>query len=94
MNVLILILNWAIPTLCAAAFGFVAKELKNSRKHNNAMNKAMLSVIRSQLVSKCENYLNQGYLPEYARYCLEDLFNQYKALRWKSWYRNFSGKMF
>lgn len=40
----------------------------------------MLSLIRSQIVSKCENYLREGYLPEYARYCLEDLFTQYKAL--------------
>lgn len=40
----------------------------------------MLSLIRSQIVSKCENYLKEGYLPEYARYCLEDLFKQYTAL--------------
>lgn len=44
------------------------------------MKASMLSLIRSQIVSKCENYLGEGYLPEYARYCLEDLFTQYKAL--------------
>lgn len=44
------------------------------------MKASMLSLIRSQIVSKCENYLKEEYLPEYARYCLEDLFRQYKAL--------------
>ena len=41
---------------------------------------SMLSLIRSQIVGKCETYMKQGFLPEYARYCLEELFKQYKAL--------------
>lgn len=44
------------------------------------MKEAMLSLIRSQITIKCEKYLEQGYLPEYARYCLEQLFKNYKAL--------------
>ncbi len=40
----------------------------------------MLSLIRSQIVGKCENYMKQGYLPEYARFSLEELFKQYQVL--------------
>lgn len=44
------------------------------------MKESILSLIRSQLVGKCEIYLKQGCLPEYARYCLEELFKQYQIL--------------
>jgi len=44
------------------------------------MKESMLALTRSQIVSKCETYLKRGYLPEYARYCLEELFKNYQAL--------------
>ena len=40
----------------------------------------MVAILRSQIVSKCENYIGQGYLPDHARFCLEDLFTQYTVL--------------
>ena len=49
-------------------------------KDNKSMKLSILSLIRSQIVGKCEKYIKEGVLPEYARYCLEDLFKQYKAL--------------
>lgn len=47
---------------------------------NELLKKSNLSLIRSQIVSKCENYLKLGYLPEYARYCLEELYKYYQKL--------------
>lgn len=44
------------------------------------MKASMLSLIRSQIVGKCENYMKQEYLPEYARFSLEELFKQYQVL--------------
>jgi len=37
-------------------------------------------LLRSQIVSKCETYQKLGFLPDYARSCLTDLFAQYTAL--------------
>lgn len=71
-----IILNWAIPIILTSMFGFLLKILKD----NKAMKSSMLSLIRSQIVGKCEIYMAQGFLPEYARYCLEQLFKQYKIL--------------
>lgn len=79
-------LNWAIPIILTTIFGFLVKIIKD----NKAMKESMLSLIRSQIVGKCETYMGQGFLPEYARYCLEELFKQYKSLRRKSWSRNIS----
>ena len=61
-------------------FAFISKQLKDNKQNNNAMKSSMLSLIRSQIVGKCESYMKQRYLPEYARYCLEELFKQYKVL--------------
>lgn len=71
-----IVLNWAIPVILAGILAFL-KKLINDMK---AMKLSQLSLIRSQIVSKCESYTKKGFLPEYARYCLEDLFKQYKAL--------------
>lgn len=74
------IIRWSIPFICTALFTLVGNSLKNIRKENGAVKAGLLAIIRSQIVSKCEEYQKLGYLPEYARYCLEDLFTQYKAL--------------
>ena len=71
-----IIMNWAIPLILSAIVGFLVKIIKD----NKTMKLSILSLIRSQIVGKCEKYIQEGYLPEYARYCLEDLFKQYKAL--------------
>lgn len=75
-----IIIKWIIPTILTGIWGFIIKELKDNRKNNRAMEKSMVAILRSQIVSKCENYINQGYLPDHARFCLEDLFNQYTEL--------------
>ena len=54
--------------------------LEENEKSNKAMKEATVAMLRSQIVSKCETYQKLGYLPEYARYCLTDLFKQYTAL--------------
>lgn len=76
MDIIKIILEWAIPIACATGIAFVKKQLS----FNMSMRKGLLSIIRSQLTSKCETYLDRGFLPEYARYCLEELFKNYKAL--------------
>ena len=58
----------------------VNKKLEDNENSNKAMKEATIAMLRSQIVSKCENYQRMGYLPEYARYCLTELFEQYTAL--------------
>lgn len=75
-EILMTILKWAIPIVLTGITTMIVKIYKD----NKAVKFAILSIIRSQIVSKCESYQNKGNLPEYARYCLEDLFKQYQAL--------------
>lgn len=55
-------------------------KLEENEKNNKAQKEATIAMLRSQIVSKCETYQREKYLPEYARYCLTDLFKQYTAL--------------
>ena len=79
-EVVMTIIRWAIPFVCTALFSLIGNSLKNIRKENKAVKAGLLAIIRSQIVSKCEEYQKLGYLPEYARYCLEDLFTNYQSL--------------
>lgn len=58
----------------------VNSKLQDNENSNKAMKEATIAMLRSQIISKCETYQKLGYLPEYARYCLTDLFKQYTAL--------------
>ena len=74
------IIKWAIPFILTAIITYIVKELKDNRKSNNAMKSSMVLLMRSQIVGKCEKYNELGYLPDYARSCLADLFEEYKIL--------------
>lgn len=58
----------------------VNSKLQDNENSNKAMKEATIAMLRSQIISKCESYQKMGYLPEYARYCLTELFGQYTAL--------------
>lgn len=73
-------INWVIPFILTTIFGYIAKELKENKKHDEAMRNSMVLLLRSQITGKCENYLKMGFLPDYARSCLEDLYKQYESL--------------
>ena len=69
-------ISYIIPVILAGILGYIIKIYKDSK----AMRQAMVSLLRSQIVGKCEKCLDQGYLPDSVRNCLEDLFNQYTVL--------------
>lgn len=71
-----IVLKWAIPTTLAGFMGLVGFLIKG----NHAIKQSMVLLLRSQIVGKCEKYLEMGYLPNYGRSCLEDLFKQYEIL--------------
>lgn len=58
----------------------VNSKLQDNENSNKAMKEATIAMLRSQIISKCESYQRMGYLPEYARYCLTELFGQYTVL--------------
>lgn len=75
-----MIIQWLVPTVLTALSGYIVKELKENKKSNTAMKDSMIMLLRSQITGKVEKYMEMGYLPDYARSCIDDLFSQYKSL--------------
>lgn len=71
-----IILKWGIPFILTAMLGFVTKVYKD----NKAIKDSMVLLLRSQIVGKCEQWLEAGYLPQSVRSCLDDMFKQYDRL--------------
>lgn len=79
-----------ITTIGIVVNSFIANRREKKSKLNEKIEKLVednellknsnLSLIRSQIVSKCERYQKQGYMSEYARFCLEELYKNYKRL--------------
>jgi hypothetical protein len=80
MEIILIIIKWAIPVICTAILGWITKKLKENDNSNIAMKNSMIILLRSQIVSKAEKYEELEYLPDYARSCIVDLFDQYKIL--------------
>lgn len=74
------IIKWGIPFILTTVIGYIIKELRDNRNSNKAMKQSMVLLMRSQIVGKCEKYQDLGYLPDYARSCLNDLFKEYTIL--------------
>ena len=75
-----MVMQWLVPTILTALSGYLVKELKENKKSNTAIKDSMVLLLRSQITGKIEKYMELGYLPDYARSCIEDLFTQYKSL--------------
>ena len=75
-----MVIQWLVPTILTALSGYLVKELKENKKSNTAIKDSMVLLLRSQITGKIEKYMELGYLPDYARSSIEDLFTQYKSL--------------
>jgi hypothetical protein len=76
MNITEIILNWGIPTLIGALITFVFTLVAQ----NKALRDSMVAVLRGLIVSNCEQYNKLKYLPDYARYTINELGKNYSKL--------------
>jgi hypothetical protein len=70
------ILNWVVPTLIGALVAF----LTNQVIQNRSLKCSIVALLRGQIVSNCEQYNKLGYLPDYARFTINELGTNYKNL--------------
>lgn len=73
---IITILNWITPTLIGALSSFLVTQIVR----NKALQNSIIALLRGQIVANCEQYNKLGYLPDYARYTINELGTNYKNL--------------
>lgn len=70
------ILTYLITLLIGGLITFLGVQIRQNR----ALKKAIVALMRGQIVPSCENYNKLGYLPDYARYTINELGTNYEAL--------------
>lgn len=70
------ILNWIVPTLIGALMTLLITQIKQ----NKSLKCSIIALLRGQIVDGCEKYIKLGYLPDYARYTINELGTNYTNL--------------
>lgn len=75
-----LIVKTVVTVAVTSLMGYILKELKKITSQNHSTKNGMVLILRSQIVGKCEKCIEQGFISDYTRSCLEDLFEEYENL--------------
>jgi hypothetical protein len=70
------ILKYLITLLTGGLITFLTTQIKQNR----SLKCSIVSLLRSQIVASCEQYIKLGYLPDYARYTINELGTNYEKL--------------
>lgn len=70
------ILNYSVTLLIGGLVTFIATQIRQNR----SLKCSIVSLLRSQIVASCEQYIKLGYLPDYARYTINELGTNYEKL--------------
>lgn len=70
------ILNYGVTLLIGGLIAFLTTQIKQNR----SLKCSIVSLLRSQIVASCEQYSKLGYLPDYARYTINELGTNYCKL--------------
>ena len=67
------ILNYLAVGVIGALITFLGTQIKQ----NKSLKCSIVSLLRGQIVASCEQYIKLGYLPDYARYTINELGTNY-----------------
>lgn len=66
-----------IPTLVGGFVGYVLNRLKRERQELQAVKTGIQALLRAQMISDYNHYMEKGYAPIYARENFENCWKQY-----------------
>ena len=70
------ILNYIVTAVISGLIVFLGTQIKQ----NKSLKCSIISLLRGQIVASCEQYIKLGYLPDYARYTINELGTNYSNL--------------
>lgn len=70
------ILKYGITAIIGGLIAFLTTQIRQ----NKSLKCSIVSLLRGQIVASCEQYIKIGYLPDYARYTINELGDNYGKL--------------
>ena len=67
------IIGWLVATILGGLLTLLITQIRQ----NKSLKCSIVSLLRSQIVASCELYNKAGYLPDYARYTINELGDNY-----------------
>lgn len=68
---------FGIPSLVGGFVGYVLNRLKRERQELQAVKTGIQALLRAQMISDYNHYMEKGYAPIYARENFENCWKQY-----------------
>lgn len=68
-----------VPSLTTAT-GWIYKKLRQNNKETNAVKSGIQALLRCQMISDYNKWMNKGYAPIYARDNFQNCWEQYHSL--------------
>ena len=75
-EIISIVLKYLIPTLIGALGTLLVTQIIQ----NKSLKKSIVALLRGQIVQNCEQYNKLGFLPDYARYTINELGTNYSNL--------------
>lgn len=80
INVLEIIVKWALPFILSAIIGGLVAYGKSLRKQVKALGDGVEALLRGEIIRANDKYIDKGFCPIYAKESLRRCYDAYHAL--------------
>lgn len=80
MQILDLVIKWAVPFVLGGAVSFAVSATRKLRKRDKALGDGIQCLLRAEIIRCHDKYMNKGFCPIYARESLSRIYVAYHNL--------------
>lgn len=80
MQILDIVIKWAVPFVLGGAVSFAVSVTQKMRKRDKALGDGIQCLLRAEIIRYHDKYTNKGYCPIYARESLSRIYVAYHNL--------------
>lgn len=80
MQILELVIKWAVPFVLGGAVSFAVSATRKMRKRDKALGDGIQCLLRAEIIRCHDKYINKGFCPIYARESLSRIYVAYHNL--------------
>ena len=80
MDILEIIIKWAIPFLCGGVMTWCVATVKMHKNRETALEQGVQCLLRAEIIRSHEKYIEKRHCPIYAKEALRRAYTAYHAL--------------